>query len=95
MRIMKPLEDHHSGVGSQSFGASIEKLRTKPVNDDIQAEILLEELRPNFMNNVMGLAERNQVVTPGNSGSFSSSHLKQLTLHSIFMLRTLRWSHLV
>lgn len=87
---MKAYENHYSGVGSQSFGASIEKLRTKPVNDDIHAEILLEELRPDFMNNVMGMAERNQVVTPGNSGPFSSSKLNQ-SLHSISMVRTLRW----
>lgn len=67
---MKPFEGYHSGVGSQSFGASIEKLRTEPINGDIQVDIVPEELRSNFMDNLMGLAERNQVVTPRNSGQY-------------------------
>ncbi|XP_023552287.1 sister chromatid cohesion 1 protein 1-like [Cucurbita pepo subsp. pepo] len=78
-------ENHYSGVGSQSFGASIEKLRTKPVNDDIHAEILLEELRPDFMNNVMGMAERNQVVTPGNSGIGVRSVSSSASEHGVFV----------
>ncbi|CAK9323879.1 unnamed protein product [Citrullus colocynthis] len=57
---------HHSGVGSQSFGASMEKLMTRRVNDSNQAEIP-EELGPNITDNVMRMTERNQVVTPGNS----------------------------
>ncbi|XP_022985848.1 sister chromatid cohesion 1 protein 1-like isoform X1 [Cucurbita maxima] len=78
-------ENQYSGVGSQSFGASIEKLRTKPVNDDIHAEILLEELRPDFMNNVMGMAERNQVVTPGNSGIGVRSVSSSASEHGVFV----------
>ncbi|XP_050946545.1 sister chromatid cohesion 1 protein 1 [Cucumis melo] len=58
--------DHYSGVGSQSFGGSMEKLMTGQVNDG--AEIPLEELGPNIMDNVMEMAERNQMGTPGNSG---------------------------
>lgn len=74
---MKPFEDHYSGVGSQSFGGSMEKLMTGQVNDG--AEIPLEELGPNIMDNVMEMAERNQMGTPGNSGMFSSSQLKHIT----------------
>lgn len=78
MQNMKSFEGHQSGVGSQSFGASMEKLMTRRVNDSNQAEIP-EELGPNIMDNVMRMTERNQVVTPGNSGPFSSSQLKHLT----------------
>lgn len=65
---MKPFEDFHSGVGSESLGAPIEKLRRNIVNNDIPTEILMDELRANLMNNGVRLDEANLMVTPGNSG---------------------------
>ncbi|XP_022146858.1 sister chromatid cohesion 1 protein 1-like [Momordica charantia] len=79
-----PFEGYHSGVGSQSFGASIEKLRTEPINGDIQVDIVPEELRSNFMDNLMGLAERNQVVTPRNSGNGVRSVPSSASEHGVF-----------
>jgi hypothetical protein len=65
---VKPFEEFHSGVGSQSLGVSIEKQRTNVVNNGIPTEILMDELRANLMNNGMRVAEANLLVTPGNSG---------------------------
>ncbi|KAF3976793.1 hypothetical protein CMV_000048 [Castanea mollissima] len=64
---MKPFEDFHSGVGSESLGAPIEKLRRNIVNNDIPTEILMDELRANLMNNGVRVGEANLMVTPGNS----------------------------
>lgn len=65
---MKPFEDFHSGVGYESLGAPIEKLRRNIVNNDIPTEILMDELRANLMNNGVRVGEANLMVTPGNSG---------------------------
>ncbi|XP_038891624.1 sister chromatid cohesion 1 protein 1 [Benincasa hispida] len=76
-----PFEDHHSGVGSQSFGASMEKIMNRRVTDGIQAKIPLEELGLNIMDNVTGMTERNQVVTPGNSGNGVRSVSSSASVH--------------
>ncbi|KAK7847408.1 sister chromatid cohesion 1 protein 1 [Quercus suber] len=64
-----PFEDFHSGVGSESLGAPIEKQRRNIVNNDIPTEILMDELRANLMNNGVRVGEANLMVTPGNSES--------------------------
>ncbi|XP_075668054.1 sister chromatid cohesion 1 protein 1 [Castanea sativa] len=67
-----PFEDFHSGLGSESLGAPIEKLRRNIVNNDIPTEILMEELRANLMNNGVRVGEANLMVTPGNSDEVRS-----------------------
>ncbi|KAM3697773.1 hypothetical protein ACB098_06G138700 [Castanea mollissima] len=67
-----PFEDFHSGVGSESLGAPIEKLRRNIVNNDIPTEILMDELRANLMNNGVRVGEANLMVTPGNSDEVRS-----------------------
>lgn len=64
---MKPFEDFHSGIGSQSMGVSIEKQRKAVVDDEIPMENLMGELRTNIMDNSRKITEAN-LVTPGNSG---------------------------
>ncbi|GFY82084.1 Rad21/Rec8-like family protein [Actinidia rufa] len=67
-RVGLPSEDFHSGIGSQSLGVSIEKLR-KTVNvNELPNEFFIEELRSNLMNNGVRAAEANVMVTPRNSG---------------------------
>ncbi|CAK7325907.1 unnamed protein product [Dovyalis caffra] len=60
-------DDLHSGVGSQSLGTSIEKLRTNVVNDETSMDILMEELKANLRNNGVRMTEAN-LATPRNSG---------------------------
>ncbi|KAJ6909870.1 hypothetical protein NC652_020775 [Populus alba x Populus x berolinensis] len=60
-------DDVHSGVGSQSLGTSIEKLRTNVVNDGLSMDILMEELKANLGNNGVRMTEAN-MATPRNSG---------------------------
>ncbi|KAJ6901222.1 hypothetical protein NC651_019082 [Populus alba x Populus x berolinensis] len=60
-------DDVHSGVGSQSLGTSIEKLRTNVVNDELSMDILMEELKANLGNNGVRMTEAN-MATPRNSG---------------------------
>uniref|UniRef100_A0A7N2MFG4 Sister chromatid cohesion 1 protein 1 n=1 Tax=Quercus lobata TaxID=97700 RepID=A0A7N2MFG4_QUELO len=67
-----PFEDFHSGVGSESLGAPIEKQRRNIVNNDIPTEILMDELRANLMNNGVRVGEANLMVTPGNSDEVRS-----------------------
>ncbi|KAL4620809.1 hypothetical protein ACB092_06G182900 [Castanea dentata] len=67
-----PFEDFHSGLGSESLGAPIEKLRRNIVNNDIPTEILMDELRANLMNNGVRVGEANLMVTPGNSDEVRS-----------------------
>ncbi|KAF8397227.1 hypothetical protein HHK36_016137 [Tetracentron sinense] len=64
----RPLEDFHSGVGSEPLGVSIEKQRTNLDNFEVPPEILIEELRTNLKNTGMPVNEANLLVTPGNSG---------------------------
>ncbi|KAF5736546.1 hypothetical protein HS088_TW14G00690 [Tripterygium wilfordii] len=59
-------EDIHSGVGSQSGGLSIEKLRSNLISNDVPTE-LMEGLRANLMNNGVTIPEA-VMVTPRNSG---------------------------
>ncbi|XP_057510038.1 sister chromatid cohesion 1 protein 1-like isoform X1 [Actinidia eriantha] len=67
-RVGLPSEDFHSGIGSQSLGVSIEKLR-KTVNvNELPNEFFIEELRSNLVNNGVRVAEVNVMVTPRNSG---------------------------
>ncbi|KAH7839187.1 hypothetical protein Vadar_000896 [Vaccinium darrowii] len=61
-------EDMHGGLGSQSFGVSIEKQRTNVNVNEIPTEVLMEDLRNNFVNNGVRVNEANVMVTPGNSG---------------------------
>ncbi|GFY83485.1 Rad21/Rec8-like family protein [Actinidia rufa] len=63
-----PFEDFHSGLGSQSLGVSIEKLRKNLNVNELPNEFLMEELRSNLVNNGVREDEANVMVTPGNSG---------------------------
>ncbi|PSS32518.1 Sister chromatid cohesion 1 protein [Actinidia chinensis var. chinensis] len=67
-----PFEDFHSGLGSQSLGVSIEKLRKNLNVNELPNEFLMEELRSNLVNNGVREAEANVMVTPGNSGEVNS-----------------------
>ncbi|KAL9421734.1 hypothetical protein AB3S75_034075 [Citrus x aurantiifolia] len=67
-----PFEDIHSGVGSQSLGASLEKIRVNVANNDKPIENLMEEIRANFINIGFGGNEANGMVTPGNSDDVRS-----------------------
>lgn len=70
---VKPFEDIHSGVGSQSLGASLEKIRVNVANNDKPIENLMQEIRANFINIGFGGNEANGMVTPGNSGKLHLS----------------------
>ena len=70
---MKPFEDIHSGVGSQSLGASLEKIRVNVLKNDEQIENLMEEIRVNFINIDSRGNDANGMVTPGNSGKLHLS----------------------
>lgn len=63
---MKPFEDIHSEVGSQTLGGSMERRRS--VNKDKPTEDIIEELTTNFRNKVFRANETNVMVTPENSG---------------------------
>ncbi|KAK9283481.1 hypothetical protein L1049_011727 [Liquidambar formosana] len=65
-----PFEDFHSGVGSQSLGLSIEKQRANFDNNEVPAEVFMEELRTNLVNTGARVTEiqANPMVTPGSSG---------------------------
>ncbi|KAL9402326.1 hypothetical protein Peur_006175 [Populus x canadensis] len=60
-------DDVHSGVGSQSLGTSMEKMRTNVVNDELSMDILMEELKASLRNNGVRMTEAN-MATPRNSG---------------------------
>ena len=79
---VKPIEDFHSGVGSQTEEISIEKQRT---NHDIsmQPEILMEEIGTDTANTkvpfsgayIGALSQSNLMATPGDSSIFASKFL--------------------
>ena len=77
---MKPFEDFHSGVGSESLGVPIEKQRRNLVNNDLPTEILMDGLRANLKKNGVRVGESNLMVTPGNSGKM------YLCLISVYIL---------
>ncbi|KAI7986093.1 Sister chromatid cohesion 1 protein 1 [Camellia lanceoleosa] len=65
---VKPFEDFHSGLGSQSLGVSREKLRTNLKTNEIPTEVFIPGLSNNLGNNGVRVNEANVMVTPGNSG---------------------------
>lgn len=67
---VKPFEDIHSGVGSQSLGGSIERTRGIFFNQDQPTEDIIEEMTANFLNRGLKDNETNVMVTPENSGWF-------------------------
>ncbi|KAI3458509.1 hypothetical protein Pfo_015172 [Paulownia fortunei] len=83
-----PFEDFHSRVGSLSMGISIEKQRANAHNNEMPAEILMEELRNNLKNNGLGVKEANGVsaskATPGNSGDEIRSITSSGSGHGFF-----------
>lgn len=78
---MKPFEDFHSGVGSQTVGGSIEMLRTNQNNNNIESEIQRVELAANTRNTEVPLAgayganfsKTDLMATPGNSSILVSN----------------------
>jgi hypothetical protein len=65
MLNVKPVEEFHSGGGSQSFATPTEQIRTNLVNNDVPPE-LMDELRAN-LNGMRGADTK--MATPGNSGT--------------------------
>lgn len=74
--LLKPYEDVHGGLGSNSLGVSIEKQRTNVNVNEIRTEVLMEELRNNLVKDGVRVHDANVMVTPGNSGMsyFSKPH---------------------
>ncbi|KAF7132590.1 hypothetical protein RHSIM_Rhsim09G0179600 [Rhododendron simsii] len=66
--LLKPYEDVHGGLGSNSLGVSIEKQRTNVNVNEIRTEVLMEELRNNLVKDGVRVHDANVMVTPGNSG---------------------------
>lgn len=66
MLNVKPVEDLHSGGGSQSFVTPTEQLRTNLFDNDVPPPDIMNELRAN-LNGMRGTDSN--LATPRNSGT--------------------------